>query len=432
MNFKKIIINVVIIFLLTFFIFSHLHQKKNINVILIVCDALRADHLSLYGYGRDTSKNIEQLGRNSFIFTGAFSQAPATRPAMFNILTSKYYTDYRFKDKPPDCLPLFFKSQGHQTAAITAQHLLAKKQTSFYQLFDFYDNQDQGEKLELSKRKAESVTSSAMEWIRKNKKKPYFLWLVYFDPHDPYDPPAAFKGYYTGSEKYSRDRRVQGIGKNLAGNPPLSSEHKQFLIDAYDEEIRYFDYELGRFLQFLKKSGQYQNSIIILTADHGEELGDNGNLWDHCQLLSKEETHVPLIIKMPRQNKKKNIKEVVQTIDIFPTLVEFFEKKHWPSFYYALEGNSLFPLLNGQRLPFEPYAASFWFEQKSLILGSYKLWLVKGREYLIDLQTRQVVNNPARLAQMKDFLEEVIKKEKLKLNTYKFPLQSLRSLGYLQ
>lgn len=394
------------------------------NVILVVCETLRSDHLGCYGYRRDTSKNIDSFANNAFIFKNAHSQAPCTRPSVWDIMTSRYQSKMPAKDEYVT-MAEYFKSNNYRTAAFIAHGALRPEESNLQQGFDVYNWGDK-------QRKANSMTNAAIKWIGQDKKKPFFVWLFYFEPHNPYIPPDRFKGYYNKTEKFSGDRRTEDIGFKGKNNHLVTEEHKQFLINAYDEEIRYFDYEIGRLFSYLKRSGLYDDSIIILTADHGEELGDNGNRWDHCQLLSQEEIWVPLLIKLPGNRKKRVIEENVQNIDIYPTLVEFLDKPRLPRYFNKLEGKSLTPLLTGEGLNDNRYAASFWKGQRCIIMDGYKYWQWGNKEYLIDVKTRKRITDLAIRDKLKNQLDKICKQYLMKEKYYKKTVKDLRSLGYLQ
>lgn len=431
---KKTAISIVL-FLVILNISIVIDSKMNIagrpNVILVVCETLRADHLGCYGYERDTTKNIDSFANDTFTFKNAYAQAPSTMPSMWNIVTSKYQSPYRAKD---ECVTIaeYFKSNNYRTGAFLSHHYFEGTKANLQQGFDVYDAKCKKDNHKMSARPAKSITESTIKWIEQNRKKPFFVWLVYFDPHDPYVPPAEFRGHYNKEAYFSRDRRAQGIGYRGTSNHLVSKAHRQFLINAYDEEIRYFDHQIGRLFSYLKRSGQYDNSIIILTADHGEELGDNGGRWDHCQLLSQEEIWVPLLIKMPYKNKKVEIENTVQTIDIYPTLTECLKKVGIPNYYNTFEGKSLTPLLNGEQLDDVCFAASFWRNQLCIVMGNYKYWTWGNREYLTNIKTGEVITDSTIRKKLKSTLTKVCNQYLTDKNYYARTVENLKSIGYLR
>ncbi len=426
------IASILVIFLvilnLSIFIDSRLLPPKKPNVILIVCETLRPDHMGYYGYNRDTSDNIDLLASDSCVFKNAYTQAPCTKPSMWNILTSKYQSAVPAEDKYVT-IAEHFKSSNYRTAAFISQMFLGEEGSNLHPGFDIYDVRYEKDDYGLAVRDARSVTDSAIEWIDQNRKFPFFAWLVYFDPHDPYIPAGEFKGYYNKSDEFSGDRRAEKI--HMVDNP-IPDEHKQFLINAYDEEIRYLDHELGRLFDYLKSSGQYHNSIIILTADHGEELGDNGDRWDHCQILSQEEIWVPLLIKMPGQKEERIIEEAVQNIDIYPTLVEHLRGQHLPRYYHVLEGISLMPLIKGEPSNGDRLAISFWQGQRCIVRGDYKYWFWKGKESLINIKTKEELDDETLLNNLRRQLDITYNRYILRKEYYKETIERLKSLGYIK
>ena len=197
------IVPTLVTFLVILNLFIIVDSKTNItnkpNLILIVCETLRADHMGYHGYKRDTTNNIDLFANNAYIFKNAYAQAPCTSPSMWNIVTSKYRSTIPAKDEYVTVAE-HFKSNNYKTGAFISQHFLEKNVSNLNQGFDLYDAKCERDVNDLSARRAESVTYAAVKWIEQNKKCPFFAWLVYFDPHGPYIPPGEFKGYYNKTE----------------------------------------------------------------------------------------------------------------------------------------------------------------------------------------------------------------------------------------
>lgn len=411
--------------------------KKTLpNVIFIICETLRPDHLGVYGYARDTAPNLDRLAQTSFLFTQSISQAPCTRPSVWNMMTSRYQAEVPVLDET-FTLAEYLSAMRYKTAAFIAQHVLVKQYSNLNQGFDWYDDAQELDHHRMTLRKATSVTDAAIAWLQVNKQKRFFTWLMYFDPHDPYDPPDQAKGHFVKSEDYSRDRRKEKIHFVTEESRNITPAHRRFLIDAYDEEIRYTDQELGRFLDYLRESGLFDDSLIIFTSDHGEELGED-NRWDHCQLLSQEEIWVPLLIKLPGQKSGKRIGTPVQTIDIYPTLVEYFHGADLPSFYDELEGRSFLSWLGDTEAPGEErYAVSFWRRQASVFFKGHKLWRHGEDETLVPLDVPPSMAKEGLTADtvrqvLRQKLDEVVDKYIRKKAYYKKTMEKLRSIGYVQ
>ena len=405
-------------------------RKESPNVILIVSETLRADHLGCYGYQRDTSDNLDRLSESSVLFKNAVTQAPCTSPAVWNMLTSKYKSEIPAHNEYIT-IAEYFKYKGYATGAFVAHVFLDPERANLHQGFDAYDSQCKHDHHRLCARKGWSVTNAAIEWVKNHKDGPFFLFLFYFDPHDPYIPVEKFRGYYTRTEKFDPDRRKAKIHVHRPGNKKLTPEYKEFLVNAYDEEIRYVDYEVGRLLTYLEDNDELDNSILVFTSDHGEELGDNDYRWDHCQLLSQEELWIPLIMKMPGQQERKIVEQPVQTIDIFPTLVDYFERPKLPLFYDILEGSSMLTLINAEPWAAKSHAAAFWKAQRCLYSGNAKYWMRVDKEYLTDVSSGEAIDDPDLLETMRGRLDELHEKYILHRDYDEETIERLRQLGYI-
>ncbi|MCK4790662.1 MAG: sulfatase [Desulfobacteraceae bacterium] len=408
-----------------------INAPKGPNVILIVCETMRPDHYGCYGYKRDTTKNVDLLANDAFVFRNAYTQAPSTWPAMWNILTSKYKSSVPAEDQYVT-IAEYFKSHNYKTGAFLSHHYFEGSWANVQQGFDVYDAECEKDVHGMSARRAGSITEATIRWIEQNKREPFFLWLLYFDPHDPYVPAKGFAGYYNKNAKFSGDRRAQGIGYRGLNNRSVTPAHKEFLINAYDEEIRYEDHEVGKLFSYLKSTGLYDNSIIVFTADHGEELGDNNDRWDHCQLLSQEEIWIPLLIKLPHQSQKIEIESAVQNIDIYPSLVEYFDASGLPNYYKELEGTSLMPFLNKEQLDNGRHAASFWHNQLCIVKGDYKYWIKGGKDRLVNIRTGQIINDPAMRAELRSALGKIYNQYIADIEDYQRTVENLKSIGYLR
>lgn len=394
-------------------------------MILVVSESLRADHLASYGYGRDTSGSLDALAGSSFLFTGAYSQAPCTNPAMANILTSRYQSPMPV---PEEHLTMaeYFRDRGYRTAAVVEKNpFLSPARSNLGQGFDFYDHSPWPSP-------ALPATDRAAAWVDEKRGEPFFLWVFYFAPHLPYIPPPELRGRFTGEELISRDTRDL-LTRNERGRrewKAVSPEERQFLIDAYDEEVLSVDREVGRLLSFLKERDLYDGAVIVFTADHGEELGEGG-LWDHCIQLSREELRVPLLLKMPGQKEGREIGGPVQTIDIFPTLAEIVGGGSGGG-AESFQGRTLLPLLEEGPGEEGRYAASFWKDERSIATGGRRYWQRKGEERLLDTGSGKRVDDPSAVAEYRDLLDGIYRRYFIDDRFFDDTLDGIRSLGYFR
>ncbi len=287
------------------------------NVIVIVVDTLRADHLSSYGYQRETSPFMDSLAAEGVRFENAISPSSWTQPSHASMLTGRYTYEHQAEILPlDDTYPTIgevLQSQGYRTGAFSANTLFFTRRQGFgrgflrfednYQtpadavlnsslygyLFDYY-----GLRKALNyegvptRRLASDINESALDWVGADS-KPFFLFINYFDVHDPYTPPEPYRSLYGQTQ----GGLVNGFVERY--HPELTPAQLQSEIDAYDGSINYVDDQIQALFTDLESRGLLENTIVIVTADHGESLGEHG-LLQHSASLYRQEIHVPLIM----------------------------------------------------------------------------------------------------------------------------------------
>src|SRR5437879_2922954 len=277
--------------------------KRARNVILITLDTVRADHLGCYGNKNIQTPTLDALGHDGVVFERAISQVPLTWPSHAAILTGMYPFQNGVQDftgQPLD--PRFrsvaqaFKQHGYSTGAVVSAFVLDRS-WGLSRGFDFYDDAFApeafvGRDIGLVDRRAGESVDRALTWLKKNQARPFFLWLHLYDPHSPYDPPEPFKS--------------------------------RFRTRPYDGEVAYADQQVGRLIAFLEAHNSYSAGLVLFTSDHGEGLGEHGE-QQHGLFIYNSTIHVPLILKPPATfaSSRRTISEVVSTVDIAPTLVQF-------------------------------------------------------------------------------------------------------------
>jgi len=296
-------------------------KRKNYNVLLITVDTLRPDRLGCYDSPYLKTPTIDGLAKEAILFERAFAQTPLTLPSHTNILLGLTPIEHGVHDNGffhvPENYPTMatlFKESGYSCGAFIGAFPLDAR-FGLNRGFDVYDHgyrSDSGLDFKFAERKAEEVVKAALDWLKKQK-PPWFLWVHCFDPHQPYEPPSPFAELY----------------KN----------------DLYSGEVAYTDKALSGLLDYLKNSGQYENTIIILTGDHGQSLGEHGEAT-HGYFAYNSTLWVPLIIKASGF-KPARIKSNVCHVDVLPTVLELLNKPG-PE---KLAGKSLVPLMKGKKLP---------------------------------------------------------------------------------
>ena len=296
------------------------------DVVLIVIDTLRADHLGSYGYERDTSPRIDALARDGVRYTRAFSHAPWTTPAMAALMTSRYPSALgitNVQSPVPETvtlLPETLRDAGYRTGAFVSHSFVSKK-WGFARGFDTFDESNVKGHLATT---SPSLSNLAIEWLDENLgDDPVFLLIHYFDPHFGYleQEEFAFGGRDPG---YEGPVRSGSLPSRFADAPEsLSDADLRELRRLYDSEIALTDREIGRVLDALAAAGRYDSSLVVLTGDHGEEFLDHGAL-DHAKTLYDELMRVPLIVKRPAADdvRPATVDTPVALVDVLPTILD--------------------------------------------------------------------------------------------------------------
>lgn len=333
--------------------------KRDPNVLVLVVDALRPDHMGCYGYELPTSPAMDALARRGVLFADATSLSSYTRAAVPSILASVHPGAHGVLNQGKEVemlsdeyttLAEVLKERGYVTAAFAPNPSLHRA-FNIDQGFDLYDDEFQigvrgAQEFETARR----INERTLAWLRANREKPFFAYLHYRDVHAPYVPPPPYDKMF--------DR--PGEGRPLSdfeykSQPPDMRKPHRFrdldtYVELYDGEIRYTDDHLGRLLETLSKEGFLENTVIFLTSDHGESFLEHRS-WTHGSGLYEELTRVPLLLVLPgERHKGKRVEAPVQTTDIYPTVLELLDVEI-PS---QLQGRSLFDAIEGKADPKRP------------------------------------------------------------------------------
>jgi arylsulfatase A-like enzyme/Flp pilus assembly protein TadD len=266
------------------------------NVVLISIDTCRADRLGCYGHPGASTPNIDAVARDGVIFLNARTTNPITLPAHSSMMTGTIPPDHGVHDnrtyrlaQSNVTLAEVMREHGLATAAFVGAFPLDSIM-GLDQGFEVYDDRYTmgGAGRVANERRAGEVSDAAIEWLRRHDGEPFFLFAHYFDPHSPYSPPE-----------------------------PFASEHPG---DPYQGEIAYADAAVGRLLDELKELGLYDPSLIVITSDHGESLGEHGEST-HAYFLYGSTMRVPLVMKAPGCVAGREVAEVVSLTDIAPTVL---------------------------------------------------------------------------------------------------------------
>jgi len=321
------------------------------NIMLISIDTLRADHLSCYGYHRLTTPNFDQIGEESVIYENAYSTGAWTPPAHASMVTGFYPSVHgtvhnnRLR-KQIRTLGELLCDQGYKTAGFVNNSQvgelvgLERGYETFIEVWKGtqgksiasrainYVIRNTRELIGTNDHGARRTNDIAREWIAENKNNPFYIFLHYIEPHNPINAPHPFKNRYwnKNSRRHIDNQKVYLVAQNplicFTDNIRLNDEEITALKALYDGEISYTDHKIGEFIAYLKKEHIYDETLIIITADHGEHFGEH-NLYSHVASLYEPIVHIPMIIKYPAWfNKRGRISNLVQLIDIYPTVAD--------------------------------------------------------------------------------------------------------------
>jgi arylsulfatase A-like enzyme/Tfp pilus assembly protein PilF len=343
-------------------------QQIRPPVVLVTVDTLRADRLSSYGYGGAKTTNIASFAGEGVLFENAYVQTPITLPSHASILTGTYPMFHKVQDvvgklgNGMPTLATLLKQSGYATGAFVGATVLS----SIWGLnrgFDVYDDRFEIREgmrqidLDRVERKADDVLSPALAWLGQNGSQPFFLWLHFYDPHDPYAAPAPYS--------------------------------EEFRARPYDGEVAYVDAVFGKLIRELKSRNLYEKSLVVFTADHGESLGEHEEIH-HGYFLYEASLRVPLVFKLPDGRfQGARLANRVRSVDIAPTILQVLNLQPPAS----IQGESLLGMMAGKRgsVDLPVYAETHypkihfnWSPLFTLLSGPYKYIEAPDRE-LYDL-----------------------------------------------
>ena len=359
------------------------------NVVLVVLDTLRADHLGSYGHEAARTPVLDRLASEGVRFADAMSQAPWTAASVATLFTgltpSVHGIDGGVKWGAEDTsgdLPFLVQKSLSPRHVTLAQRLQEQGWTTagfvsnayvntvfgFSQGFEVYgdEHDDYSQDIAGAKRRGEETNRRVRAWLDEGPEEPFFLFVHYNDPHWPYDPLPPFdQGFewYTGELTPEKTTMVvEHGGKGIEG---LSEQDMDYLRALYDAEIAYLDREVGVLLANVEAASS-RDTLVVVTADHGEEFGDHGNT-SHGYTLYQEQVHVPLLVH-GLEHRGVVVEDLVRTMDVAPTVLDAVGLP--PELG---EGQSLLPMLEGGAGPTEGFAeATYGRPEQAIRRGSTK------------------------------------------------------------
>ncbi len=304
------------------------------HVVLISIDTCRSDHLSCYFAGRQTTPNIDEVARHGTLFENVISPVPLTLPAHSSMLTGTNPTYHDVHDNLYHqfasanlTLAEVLHGNGFVTGAIVSASVLDSRfglDQGFDEYLDRMSVQEGDEN--TAERPGDQTTDLAVKWLEQHQGDQFFLFLHYFDPHAPYAPPEPFAS--------------------------------RFAAEPYAGEIAFTDDCIGRVIGKLKELGLYDSTLLLIAGDHGEMLGEHGELF-HGFFIYQSAIRVPLIVRLPGQTAGRRVRDLVGLVDIVPTVCSLLDVDVPP----VLHGEDLSPAVRGGTLEFPPralYCESFY------------------------------------------------------------------------
>lgn len=396
--------------------------RPPLNIVLFTLDTTRADHLGAYGYQDVKTPTIDALAKGGVLFRRAIAPAPITLPSHSSIMTGLYPPSHGVRDNGTFALSAeavtlaeILHDAGYATGAFVGASVLERRY-GLTQGFDVYDDDfSQGRRRKLfmyAERRCEQVVASALRWLEQHKDGKFFTWLHFYDPHAGYDPPEPWATEY--------DNR------------------------PYDGEIAYSDHCIGAVVDALRSWGLWKDTLLVLTADHGESLGEHGEKT-HGLFIYDATVQVPLIFHAPtRLPMSQTVEATVSSVDIMPTILALLGK----TAPQPIEGKSLLRLMRGQREPESRVAYSEallpryhygWAELKGVTTQTWKLIEAPRPElYSLRQDPKELVNvfdrEGPRVRELRKTLATIAERDgapESRLELDPETAERLRGLGYI-
>lgn len=365
------------------------------RIIMFVIDTLRADHLRCYGYFRSTSPTIDRLAAEGVRFSDSHATAVATGPGFTSIITGlspihhKFYLTpfnipnaINFDDDILTLAEMIWDHGGYTTAAFDNLINFRSHMKQFVRGYEYYVNVTRTSRWIHHHVVGEEVNKRLIPWIHEHKEEKFFLFIHYWDPHTPYNQPLSYRRLFRYQSLSDLEKEtapagydyVQGWGTCEEIAKPIPERKirgwpstEEYPIDLYDGEIRYTDELINEVLAALDLTGILEDTMIILTADHGEQLGQHGH-YGHPG-LHEPNIFIPIILWHPSSLPQgKVIEGYVQQADIVPTVLDLIGATP-PT---ALDGESLLPIIEGTRGTREEIFVETG-QQRAILRGDWKL-----------------------------------------------------------
>jgi len=327
---------------------------NRLNVLLVTIDTLRADHLGAYGYARATSPKIDALVSRGVLFEQAYTYWPKTRGSFVALLTGRLAAQSGYGKSHPRLLDFnatlasVLHDAGYDTTAVVDNPNVAAS-LGYSKGFVRYRETWEEAALASEVDRSRAITRDAVSYLRAaSKDHPFLLWLHYVNPHAPYEPPAPFDAAFLDAEA-TRGPLLQAVNGFHGGVPKQWAKGERslgFYVSQYDGEIAAVDAEVGQVLEALEHSAVRDQTLVLLTSDHGESLGEHGYFFDHGENLFDPSLRIPLVMAGPGIERGRRSSELASTLDLVPTVLDAVKVSYPPD----LGGTSLLGAARGETL----------------------------------------------------------------------------------
>ena len=437
-------------------------MSKQPNIVFIMADQVAAPALPFYGHPVVKTPNLSALAEESTVFDRAYCNFPLCAPARYALLSGRlcsrieaYDNAAEFKSSTPT-LVHGLRAAGYQTSLIGKMHFVGADQLHGYEErltteiypadFSWIPNWGEND-ARLTFQDMTNVTSAApaartmqldydeqvayrteqkiYDLARSQDERPFFLTISFTHPHDPYAPTPEFWELYDASEidppaapfvpYEARDKHSQDLYLHYGMDRRLPTEEETMRArQGYYGSISYIDHKVGQIIELLKKTGQWDNTILIFTSDHGDMMGERG-MW-YKKTFFEWSLRVPLLVRLPTENQPRRVKHSVSHLDLFPTLLEMAGAPECTA--VPLDGVSLLPYLHNREPAQRPFpraeylAEGTWQPQVAMIRDPYKLILSENTPPLLfnldtdPLEQHNLATQPEHADQLAELLEQ--------------------------
>lgn len=328
---------------------------RDVDVVVVLLDAAAAEHFSFMGHERETTPHLDAIAREAVVFENAYAQASATPLSVYSMMTSRYPLMHQ-RARPdstqeremamviPPAMPtlaMWMADRFVDRVAFTANHWIRPElgfDTGFTDFHPLFEGRAPGDVV-----RATEMTDRFVEWLDARSDRPYFAYLHYLEPHEPYTPPEPYASRFSPEVRGFTDGTMSTL--EVVKNERPSEDFVRNTLALYDGNLAYVDAEVGRLVSELRARGRWERTVFVLVSDHGEAFWQHG-VRGHGTHAYEEFVRVPFVVRVPEVAALRGVRiaDLVELVDLAPTLLDLLDLPLPPN---AAAGRSLLPLLSG-------------------------------------------------------------------------------------